>query len=76
MLEPPCGIYTLNQDQRQPPRLRLVPPEPDLDFEPDEPPEMRALPPPAVRHVAIVEVDLIRAVASLFAADAIGAEAV
>jgi hypothetical protein len=69
-LEPPCWILTFNADERRqpPPRLRLVSSEPDLYFAPDDPPEVRALPRPAVRHVAIVEPGLIRSVAALFAA--------
>jgi hypothetical protein len=69
-IEAPCWVLTADPAERQnpPPRLRLVQSEPDLYFAPDDPPEVRALPPPAVRHVAIIEPGLIRSVASLFAA--------
>jgi hypothetical protein len=67
LIEPPLGIFSFITDARQPrPRLQLVPKEPDFAFEPDEPPEVRAMPPPPVRHVAIVEPALIRAIAELF----------
>ena len=68
-IEPPIGVFTFDSAllAKPPPRLRLVRDTPDLAFEPpDEPPEVRALPPPAVRRVTLVHGDLLCAIGALF----------
>jgi hypothetical protein len=65
-IEPPIGVFTLDPAllADPPPRLRLV--RTDLAFEPDEPPEVRALPLPAVRRATLVHGDLLHAIGTLF----------